>query len=136
MATNADDLQRMREWLDQHLYATVTSAEALSPVRVHSTNKTILRATDFWGSTAPYAWYLAFGDLDAFYDFVIEMNDIESSWANSQQIEYIGRYIKATGYAADPRFIEINRKWGMLDLWDERGPPDDCEKVDDQWVCE
>jgi len=93
-------------------------------------------ATDFWGSTAPYAWYLAFGNLDAFYDVVIEMNDIESSWANSQQIEYIGRYIKVAGYAADPRFIELHRRWGMLDLWDERGPPDDCSKIDGNWVCE
>lgn len=94
-------------------------------------------APDFWGTQVPYVWYLAFGDLDAFYDYVNEMNDIESSWSNSQQVEYMGRYFKESGYAADPRFIELYKKrWGMFDLWDERGPPDDCSKVDGNWVCE
>jgi TolB-like protein len=92
-------------------------------------------ATNFLGTTEPYAWYLAFGDLDAFYDFVMEMNDIDSSWANSQNVEYSGRYFKLSGFAADPRFIEIYQRWGMLELWEERGPPDDCEKIDGNWVC-
>ena len=93
-------------------------------------------ATDFFGATEPYIWYLAFGYLDAFYDVVMEMNDIDSSWANSQNIEYSGRYFKLSGFAADPRFIEIYQRWGMLDLWEERGPPDDCSKVDGNWLCE
>ena len=93
-------------------------------------------ATDFFGATEPYVWYLAFGYLDAFYDVVIEMNNIDSSWANSQNLEYSGRYLKASGFAADPRFIEIYQRWGMLDLWEERGPPDDCSKEDGIWVCE
>ena len=93
-------------------------------------------ATDFFGAIEPYIWYLAFGYLDAFYDVVMEMNDIDSSWANSQNIEYSGRYFKLSGFAADPRFIEIYQRWGMLDLWEERGPPDDCSKVDGNWLCE
>jgi TolB-like protein len=92
--------------------------------------------TVFWDTTGPYYWYLAFGELDAVYDIALEMNDIDSSWANSQQLEHAGRYHKASGYVADPRFIEISKKWGMVDLWDERGPPDDCEKIDGNWVCE
>jgi hypothetical protein len=28
------------------------------------------------------------------------------------------------------------RDAGMIDLWEERGPPDFCEKTDGEWVCE
>ncbi|MFQ5983604.1 MAG: hypothetical protein ACE5KS_09545, partial [Woeseiaceae bacterium] len=96
----------------------------------------VSEATDFIVANGAYYWYLAFGDLDAFYEIILEMNNIDSAWANSQNLEYSGRYFKVSGYAADPRFIEPYLRWGMLDLWDERGAPDDCSKIDSNWVCE
>ena len=41
-----------------------------------------------------------------------------------------------SGLTAHPRLLDVAEGMGYLDLWDQRGPPDFCEKVDDQWVCE
>ena len=96
----------------------------------------IAGATEFWEPSGANSWYLAFGRLDEYFDVIYAMNDVDTSWTNSQGLERMGRYLKSSGYAAHERFIPLQRKWGMLDLWDERGPPDDCEKVDGLWVCE
>jgi hypothetical protein len=80
--------------------------------------------------------YLAFGDLDAYYDVIYEMTDVDTAWTNSDNLELTGRVFKVSGYSADSRFGPLRNQWGMLDLWDERGPPDDCEKIDGNWVCE
>lgn len=80
--------------------------------------------------------YLAFGALDDYYDVIDEMVDVDTAWTNSDTLEFAGRIYKISGYTAHPRFGPLRNKWGMLDLWDERGPPDDCKKVDGQWVCE
>jgi hypothetical protein len=29
--------------------------------------------------------------------------------------------------------LSITERW--VELWDQRGPPDMCEKLDGQWVC-
>jgi TolB-like protein len=80
-------------------------------------------------------WYLAFDALDDYYDVIYKMNEVDTSWTNSDMLAYVGRAFKSSGYTEDPRFTPLRNRWGMLDLWDERGPPDDCEKVDDNWVC-
>ncbi len=97
----------------------------------------IVKKSDYLGATInAYTLYLAFGDLDAYYDVIYEMTDVDTAWTNSDNLELPGRVFKVSGYSADSRFGPLRNKWGMLDLWDERGPPDDCEKVDGNWVCE
>ena len=97
----------------------------------------IVKKSDFLGNTInAYMLYLAFGDLDAYYDVIYEMTDVDTAWTNSDNLELPGRVFKVSGYSADSRFGPLRNKWGMLDLWDERGPPDDCEKIDGNWVCE
>jgi len=96
----------------------------------------IVKKSDYLGATInAYMLYLAFGDLDAYYDVIYEMTDVDTAWTNSDNPELTGRVFKVSGYSADSRFGPLRNKWGMLDLWDERGPPDDCDKVDDEWVC-
>jgi hypothetical protein len=41
-----------------------------------------------------------------------------------------------SGFTADPRYLEIVKAMGLIDLWEQRGAPDFCEKLDGQWVCE
>jgi len=83
-----------------------------------------------------YTLYLAFGALDDYYDVIYEMSDADTAWTNSDNLEMFGRIFKISGYSADSRFMPLRNKWGMVELWDERGPPDDCEKVDGNWVCQ
>jgi TolB-like protein/tetratricopeptide (TPR) repeat protein len=97
----------------------------------------VIEATDFNAALIPYFWYLNFGYLDDFFDFIEKTaREEETSWNNSDALEYTGRYHKASGYTAHPRFLPHHEQWGVFDVWEERGPPDDCEKVDGNWVCE
>ncbi|MDX2427816.1 MAG: winged helix-turn-helix domain-containing protein [Xanthomonadales bacterium] len=36
----------------------------------------------------------------------------------------------------DPGFIETMRSFGVVDLWQQRGPPDGCKKRDDEFFCD
>jgi hypothetical protein len=92
-------------------------------------------ASNQYDATYANIWYLAFDALDDFYDAIYKMDEVDTSWTNSDMLTYMGRAFKSSGYTEDPRFTPLSNRWGMLDLWDERGPPDDCEKVDDNWVC-
>ena len=92
-------------------------------------------ATNFSEATYPYFWYLAFGHLDEVFDVVYEMRDIDTAWTNIEVLEHSARILKASGYAAHPRFIPLQELSGMPDVWDRRGPPDDCNKVDGKWAC-
>jgi tetratricopeptide (TPR) repeat protein len=93
-------------------------------------------ASNYLDATHAYVWYLAFGALDEYYDVIYKMDEVDTSWTNSDFLTYIGRAYKASGYTAHPRFTPLRNRWGMLDLWEERGPPDDCSKIDGSWVCE
>jgi len=44
--------------------------------------------------------------------------------------------LRQSGFMTDPRFISLAEAYGMTDLWDRRGPPDNCKNVDGNWVCE
>ena len=92
-------------------------------------------ASNYYDATHANIWYLAFDVLDDYYDVIYKMNEVGTSWTNSDMLTYMGRAFKSSGYTEDPRFTPLRNRWGMLDLWDERGPPDDCEKVDGSWVC-
>jgi TolB-like protein len=95
----------------------------------------VASASNYWDATRANIWYLAFGALDDLYDVIDEMDEGDTSWTNSDLLTYTGRAFKSSGYTGHPRFTPLRNEWGMLDLWDERGPPDDCTKVDGDWVC-
>jgi hypothetical protein len=40
------------------------------------------------------------------------------------------------GLTAHPRYIEFAEAYALVELWDQRGPPDYCKKLEGQWVCE
>ena len=33
-------------------------------------------------------------------------------------------------------YAEIAETGGYIELWEQRGPPDFCKKLDGEWVCE
>ena len=83
-----------------------------------------------------YFWYLDFGYLDDYFDFIEKtVREEDTAWNNADVLQFTGRYQKASGYTAHPRFLALEQ-WGVFDVWEERGPPDDCSKVDGNWVCQ
>lgn len=49
---------------------------------------------------------------------------------------WYGTTLRDHGFTANPNYLELAKWMGLTDVWDQRGPPDFCRKVDARWVCE
>lgn len=79
-----------------------------------------------------YNWYLAFGYVDdAWRAIEQDKATSRSTWRNSQFIEFVGVSFPGTGFTRHPGFATP----GRVELWDSRGKPDMCDKIDGEWVC-
>jgi len=59
-----------------------------------------------------------------------------STWTDADTYVYRGTQYRHLGFTAHPKYLEVAESTGMIDVWEHRGPPDFCEKMDGQWVCE
>ncbi len=81
-------------------------------------------------------WYLYFGFLDRYFEIILDLDPTYSAWAYSGDLVIWGTISRRLGFTAHPRYLEVADSYGHVELWERRGPPDFCEKVDGQWVCE
>ena len=92
-------------------------------------------ASDFATATVANFWYLAFGYLEEYVDAIESMHVEGNVWTNSDVLEQAGRFYKASSYLSNPRVASWRDESGQSELYEQRGPPDDCSKVDGDWVC-
>ena len=84
-----------------------------------------------------YAWYLAFGYLDEYFEIIDRYYaETDTTWTNADILEQLGAIYPHSGYSAHPKFIENMKRVAFTELWDLRGPPDRCTKNSGEWVCE
>ena len=85
-----------------------------------------------WGV---YSYYIYFGHLDDAWAVVeketSELEDPEAFWRNTDGILFAGMMFPDSGFHRDPRFVTPR----LVELWDQRGAPDRCDKIDGKWVC-
>jgi TolB-like protein len=79
-------------------------------------------------------WYLFFGYLDRYFEFILDFDMTGSAWTDADDLVWIGTANR--GFTAHPKYLEVAELMGIIDIWEQRGPPDFCEKVGGQWVCE
>jgi TolB-like protein/DNA-binding winged helix-turn-helix (wHTH) protein len=80
--------------------------------------------------------YLYLGFLDRYYE-TISAHGPNSERQNSADVDvWQGTVFRRTGFTAHPRYLEVAGLLGIPEIWEQRGPPDFCEKVESQWVCE
>jgi len=105
---------------------------------VEYVNDVVSRATNFRQQTRPMQWLLFFGYLDDYWDAIDELDPPPGStaWSNAETLEHLGKIYHRTGFARHPRYLEYQQKYRTTDLWDQRGAPDICSKVDGEWVCD
>jgi len=82
------------------------------------------------------AWYLFFGYLDRYLELILATDLTASTWADADGLFRLGTLYRRHGFTAHPKYLEVAEATGIVDVWEKRGPPDFCEKVDGQWVCE
>ncbi len=81
-------------------------------------------------------WYLFFGFIDRYIELILDLNTTDVSWSDASVPVYQGTLYRRLGFTAHPKYLEVVQSMGIIDLWERRGPPDFCKKVDGQWVCE
>jgi hypothetical protein len=80
--------------------------------------------------------YLTYGFLDRYFEVIFERSPEPSLWGESEVLVFNGQLDRNSGFTAHPDYLGIARAASLIDLWEERGPPDFCEKTTGEWVCE
>jgi tetratricopeptide (TPR) repeat protein len=81
-------------------------------------------------------WYLFFGFLDRYFELIFANDLTGSTWTNSEVLIHDGTMFRRLGFTAHPKYLEVAEALDFTGLWEQRGPPDFCEKVGGDWVCE
>jgi tetratricopeptide (TPR) repeat protein len=80
-----------------------------------------------------YQWYQAFGYIDDFWAKIEELQAAsESNWSSGDDLVVAGLVWPQTGFRRHPSYVTQ----GKIDLWEKRGAPDTCSKIDGDWTCE
>jgi TolB-like protein len=72
--------------------------------------------------------------LERFYRTFIVLSD--SQYGEPDFLMYIAMTFQDTGLTAVPEFLVFAELFGLIEVWEKRGPPDMCQKDGDIWVCE
>lgn len=82
------------------------------------------------------ALYLDFSFLDRYYELVFANDLAASAWTDADLLIYVGTITRQSGFTAHPKYLEVAELTGLVDVWEKRGPPDYCRKLDGRWACE
>jgi len=100
-------------------------------------NDAIPNAADINEANLIYVWYLAFGHMDDYWRVIEDYeSQTDSAWTNADMLEQFGSAYPQSGYVQHPKYISYGNRWGLAELWEKRGPPDMCSKINGQWTCE
>ena len=81
------------------------------------------------------SWYLYFGFLDRHFELILDLDLTDSAWTDADVFVNDGTIYRRLGFTAHPKYLEVAEAIGINDVWEQRGPPDFCEKVGGEWVC-
>ncbi len=80
-------------------------------------------------------WHLYFGFIDRYFEIIESEDFSRQNWTGIDYYLSVGIGLPSSGFTSHPKFLEIADTLGLIEVWETRGPPDFCEKVDAQWVC-
>jgi TolB-like protein/uncharacterized tellurite resistance protein B-like protein len=81
-------------------------------------------------------WYLYHGFLDRYFELILDLDRTESISTDADNPVQAGTVYRRFAFTTHPKYLDVVESMGIIDIWEQRGPPDFCEKVDGQWVCE
>jgi TolB-like protein/Flp pilus assembly protein TadD len=80
--------------------------------------------------------YLYFGYLDRQFELILATEPDDMTWHYAGTHVWRGTIFRRLGFTAHPKYLEVAELLGVIHIWEQRGPPDFCEKVGGKWVCE
>jgi TolB-like protein len=94
------------------------------------------KVDDFDWHNGLISLYLYFGYLDRYYELVLATDPVDTTWHPAGAHLWRSAIFRRLGSTAHPKYVEFAEMMGVIDIWEKRGPPDFCEKVDRRWDCE
>ena len=79
--------------------------------------------------------FLGLGLLDEFYDLLELLGGFEPAQTNAEYAIQQATPLTGFGFTAHPRYVEMATAYGLASVWDRRGPPDYCSKIEGHWIC-
>ncbi len=80
--------------------------------------------------------YLTYGFLDRYFEIIFERGGSDMLLSDAESLIVNGQMDRISGFTAHPLYLEVAKRASIIELWEERGPPDFCEKSTGEWVCE
>jgi TolB-like protein/DNA-binding winged helix-turn-helix (wHTH) protein len=87
-------------------------------------------------SAALVMWYLYFGHLDRFYELILAENPQVGTWSDADEQIWHGHLLRRTGFTEHPDYLNFARSIGIVETWDNLGPPDYCTSIGGRWHCD
>jgi hypothetical protein len=120
LVAGARDPAAGQAWLDRRI------PEILAGTDAHDRFNTQLWLTSL---------YLHLGFLDRYFELILDYDLTATAYTDADDWIYEGTMYRRTGFTAHPRYLEVAELTGMVDAWEQRGPPDFCEKIAGKWIC-
>jgi TolB-like protein len=99
-------------------------------------DRVLLQFEDEAAGSRGEEFYLAFKFLDRFFEIIFEIGIHGAEWTPMDVLMTDATFFRQSGFTAHPRYLEVAESLDFFELWDERGAPDHCKKLDGQWACE
>ncbi len=151
LVENRDEtaIEHFEYWLQQHDYPEPTwfrelvtgardpeSGQATLDRRIPQIVASMAEDDELRWQRGLTSLYLYFGFLDRYFELILATEPNDTSWHLAGTHVLQGTIVRRLGFTAHPRYLEVAEIMGLFHIWEQRGPPDFCEKVSGEWVCE
>ena len=112
------------------------SGQAYLDRRIPEIAATLSEDDGFNWQTGLINWYLYLGFTDRYFELINGANAVGGTWSDADEHLLNGHVFNRMGFTAHPDYIQFAIDVGIVDTWDQRGPPEFCRKRGDSWACE
>lgn len=81
------------------------------------------------------SWYLYFGFLDRYFELMQQEDLSKTNWTKGGEYLAQGLFVPSSGLRSHPKFIDVANTLGIIDVWEQRGPPYFCSRINSLWEC-
>jgi hypothetical protein len=79
--------------------------------------------------------FVPLGMIDEAYEYYDRLGAFQPAQTNAELAIEDSTILMGSGFTAHPRYVEMATAYGLASVWDRRGPPDHCDKIDGDWSC-
>ena len=79
--------------------------------------------------------FVPLGMIDQAYEYFERLGAFQPAQTNAELAIEDATILTGSGFTAHPRYVEMATAYGLTSVWDRRGPPNHCDKIDGNWTC-